>query len=45
MHMSWGAEDATKHGDKGAVVQIEDIVRDETGHKEETERMLRDWAL
>jgi len=39
------AKDAEEFGDKGAVVQIEDIVRDETGHKEETERILRDWPL
>ena len=32
-------------GDKGLVVQLEDIVNDETGHKEEVERLLRDWPL
>jgi len=26
-------------------VQLEDMVRDETGHREETERILRDWPL
>ncbi len=26
-------------------VQLEDIVRDESGHSEETERILRDWPL
>jgi bacterioferritin len=32
-------------GDKGLVVQLEDIVNDETGHLEETERLLRDWPM
>jgi hypothetical protein len=31
--------------DKGLVVQLEDIVNDETGDLEETERLLRDWPL
>lgn len=39
------AKDADEFGDKGMVVQIEDIINDETGHAEETERMLRDWPL
>jgi bacterioferritin len=39
------AKDAEAFGDKGMVVQLEDIINDETGHKEETERMLRDWPL
>lgn len=33
------------YGDKGLVVQLEDMVRDESGHSEETERILRDWPL
>jgi bacterioferritin len=33
---------AEEYGDKGLVVQLEDMVRDETGHAEETERILRD---
>ena len=37
--------DAEAFGDKGLVVQLEDIVRDETGHAEETERILRDWPI
>ena len=37
-------EEAEKFGDKGLVVQLEDIVADETGHAEETERILRDWS-
>ena len=39
------AEDADAYGDKGLVVQLEDMVRDESGHAEETERILRDWPL
>jgi bacterioferritin len=39
------AQQAEEFGDKGLVVQLEDIVRDETGHLEETERLLRDWPL
>lgn len=39
------AKEAEDFGDKGMVVAIEDIVRDETGHLEETERLLRDWPL
>jgi bacterioferritin len=39
------ASEAEEFGDKGLVVQLEDIINDETGHAEETERMLRDWPL
>ena len=39
------AEEADEFGDKGLVVQLEDMVRDESGHSEETERLLRDWPL
>lgn len=39
------AQEAEAYGDKGLVVQLEDMVRDETGHSEETERILRDWPL
>jgi bacterioferritin len=39
------AEQADELGDKGLVVALEDMVRDEMGHSEETERMLRDWPL
>ena len=39
------ALEAEEYGDKGLVVQLEDMVRDETGHAEETERILRDWPL
>jgi bacterioferritin len=37
------AEEADKYGDKGLVVHLEDMVRDETGHSDETKRMLQDW--
>ena len=39
------AAEADAYGDKGLVVALEDMVRDETGHSEETERILRDWPL
>jgi len=39
------ALEAEAYGDKGLVVQLEDMVRDESGHSEETERILRDWPL
>jgi len=39
------AEEADAYGDKGLAVQLEDMVRDESGHSEESERMLRDWPL
>ena len=39
------AQQADEFGDKGLVVQLEDMVRDESGHSEETERILRDWPL
>jgi len=39
------AEEARELGDIGLVVQLEDMVRDESGHSEETERILRDWPL
>lgn len=39
------AEEAEAFGDKGLVVQLEDMVRDETGHSEETARILQDWPL
>ena len=39
------ANEAEAFGDKGLVVQLEDMVRDEMGHSEETERMLRDWPI
>ena len=39
------AKDAEEYGDKGLVVQLEDFIRDESSHVEETERILRDWPL
>jgi bacterioferritin len=39
------AEEAGEFGDVGLKVQLEDMVRDETGHREETARILRDWPL
>jgi bacterioferritin len=39
------AEEAEAFGDKGLAVQLEDMIRDEMGHSEESERMLRDWPL
>jgi bacterioferritin len=39
------AKQAEELGEKGLMVQLEDMVRDESGHAEETERILRDWPL
>jgi len=39
------AEEAAQFGDKGLEVQLENMVLDESGHAEETERLLRDWPL
>lgn len=39
------ARQAEAYGDKGLAVQLEDMVRDESGHSEETERILRDWPV
>jgi bacterioferritin len=39
------ARQAEELGDKGLMVQLEDMVRDESSHAEETERILRDWPL
>lgn len=39
------AKQADELGEKGLAVQLEDMVRDESGHSEETERILRDWPL
>lgn len=38
-------KEAEEFGDKGLAVQLEDMVRDESSHAEETERILRDWPL
>lgn len=34
---------AEEFGDKGLVVQLEDMVRDEQGHMEETLKLLKNW--
>jgi bacterioferritin len=39
------AKEAEAAGEKGLQVQLEDMVRDETGHAEEVERILRDWPM
>lgn len=39
------AEQADEFGDVGLKVQLEDMVRDETEHAEQFERILRDWQL
>lgn len=39
------AREAEAFGDKGLVVQLEDMIRDESEHFEETEAILRDWPL
>ena len=38
------AIEADELGDKGMAVQLEDMVRDETSHFEEIDRILRDWS-
>lgn len=37
------AEEAEAFGDKGLTAQLEDMVRGESAHSEETARVLRDW--
>lgn len=39
------AREADELGDKGLAVQLEDMVRDESGHSEETQRILADWPV
>lgn len=39
------AEEAEQFGAKGLQVQLEDFVRDETEHYEETLQILRDWDI
>ena len=39
------AKQAETFGDKGLQVQLENIVADESGHFEETERILREWPV
>lgn len=37
------AKQAEEFGDKGLVVALEDMVRDETSHAEETAKLLKNW--
>ena len=39
------ADEAEAFGDIGLKVQLEDMIRDESGHAEEVQRILQDWAL
>lgn len=39
------AEDASEFGDVGLKVQLENMVLDESGHEQETERILQEWPL
>jgi bacterioferritin len=39
------AEEAGEYSDKGLQVQLENMVLDESGHAEETERLLREWPI
>jgi bacterioferritin len=39
------AEEAEEFGDKGLAVQLEDMIRDESSHSEETERILQNWPV
>lgn len=39
------AHEADAFGDKGLAGLLEGMVRDESSHAEETERILRDWPL
>jgi len=37
------ADEADAFGDKALVIALEDMVRDEAGHSEETAMLLREW--
>lgn len=39
------AKEAEAYGDRGLSLVLDDMVRDETTHMEETERILRDWPV
>lgn len=39
------SEQAEKMGMKGLQVQLEDMCRDETEHRDEVARILRDWSV
>lgn len=38
------SQQAEELGDKGLVVGLDDIIRDESGHAEETAQILKDWT-
>ncbi|HML22638.1 MAG TPA: ferritin-like domain-containing protein [Aggregatilinea sp.] len=37
------AKQAEEYGDKGLTVQLENMILDETGHAEETAKLLKNW--
>ncbi len=37
------AKQAEEYGDKGLAVQLENMILDETGHAEETAKLLKNW--
>lgn len=39
------AKEAESLGEKGLAVRLEDMVADESGHAEETARILEDWPI
>lgn len=39
------AEEAEEFGDRALVVQLDDMIRDESEHAEETARIIKDWPL
>jgi bacterioferritin len=39
------AKEAEEFGDKGLAVQLEDMIREESGHFEEVQRILKDWTV
>lgn len=39
------ADEAAEFGDVGLKVQLENMVLDESGHEQETERLLQEWPL
>lgn len=39
------ADEASAYGDRGLEVQLENMVLDESGHAEETARILQEWPL
>ncbi len=39
------AKEAEAFGDKGLVIQLEDMIRDESSHVEEVSRILQDWPV